>query len=52
MRNAEWIEAYVDPIDGLGGLSLTDEEYLVYGETQDSVRSGSSISCPHWKSAT
>jgi len=38
VRNAEWIEAYVDPIDGLGGLSLTDEEYLVYGETQDSVR--------------
>ena len=38
MRNAEWIEAYVDPIGGLGDLSLTDEEYLVYGETQDSVR--------------
>ena len=38
VRNAEWIEAYVDPIRGLGDLSLTDDEYLVYGETQDSVR--------------
>ena len=38
MRNAEWIDAYTDPIAGLGESSLTDEEYLVYGETQDSVR--------------
>ena len=38
VRNAEWIDTYVNPIRGLGELSLTDEEYLVYDETQDSVR--------------
>jgi len=38
VRNAEWVDAYVDPVSGLGELSLTDEEYLVYGEMQDSVR--------------
>ncbi len=38
VRNADWIDAYVNPYGGLDGLSLTDEEYLVYGETQDSAR--------------
>ena len=37
-RNADWIDAYVNPFGGLEGLSLTDEEYLVYGKSQDSVR--------------
>jgi hypothetical protein len=38
VRNAEWIDAYVNPFGGHGEWSLTDEEYLVYDETQDSVR--------------
>ena len=38
VRNADWIDAYVNPYGGLDGLSLTDEEYLVYGETQDPAR--------------
>ena len=38
VRNAFWIDAYVNPHGGLGDSSLTDEEYLVYGEAQDSVR--------------
>ena len=38
VRNTEWIDAYVNPYGGLDGLSLTDEEYLVYGERQDPVR--------------
>jgi SMI1 / KNR4 family (SUKH-1) len=38
VRNADWIDAYANPFSGLGESSYTDEEYLVYGETQDSVR--------------
>jgi SMI1 / KNR4 family (SUKH-1) len=38
VRNADWIDAYANPLSGLGESSYTDEEYLVYGETQDSVR--------------
>ena len=38
VRNADWIDAYVNPYGGLDGCSLTDEEYLVYGETQDPAR--------------
>ena len=40
VRNADWIDAYVNPYGGLDGLSLTDEEYLVYGETQDPALPG------------
>jgi hypothetical protein len=39
-RNSEWIDAYVNPF-AFGDLNdeppLTDDEYLVYGETQDPV---------------
>ncbi len=38
VRNADWIDAYVNPFGGRDERWLTDEEYLVYGETQDSVR--------------
>ena len=38
VRNADWIDAYVNPFGGRDESWLTDEEYLVYGEAQDSVR--------------
>ena len=38
VRNAEWIDAYVNPFGGLDAPPLTDEEYLVYDDTQDPVR--------------
>ena len=38
MRNAEWIEAYLNPFGGRDEPSFTDEEYLVYDQTQDPAR--------------
>ena len=38
VRNAEWIEAYLNPFGGRDEPSFTDEEYLVYNQTQDPAR--------------
>lgn len=37
-RNQEWIEAYVEPWEDSGKPDVSDEEYFVYGDKQNSCK--------------